>query len=166
MFERHHCNNVYRAKTPPKLNPKSEARNPKQTERLKSELGIPEIRNRFVWNFELLALIGQNISPVERCRETGSLSPWRERVRVRGQKIKAPSPLSSPVEGEDASSITFSDNCTNLTLLPAPSSDMSLCQCQDLNNGRLALVLIIGICFEFRNSNFEFFHRVVVPSPE
>jgi hypothetical protein len=34
--------------------------------------------------------------------------PWRERVRVRGQKIKAPSPLSSPVKGEEASSITFS----------------------------------------------------------
>jgi hypothetical protein len=42
--------------------------------------------------------------------------PWRERVRVRG-KIEAPSPLSSPFKGEDASSITFGDDCTNVTLL-------------------------------------------------
>jgi hypothetical protein len=49
-------------------------------------------------------------------------------------------PLFSPVEGEDASPITFSDNCTSLTLLPAPSLDMSLCQCQDLNNVGLGLM--------------------------
>jgi hypothetical protein len=32
--------------------------------------------------------------------------PWRERVRVRGKKIKAPSPLSSPVKGEEVSELT------------------------------------------------------------
>jgi hypothetical protein len=82
MFERNHCNKVYRAKavlseaegTPPKLNPKSEARNPKQTKH--------SIRK------SKTSLVG------------------------------------------------------------------------------IFCFLIIGIWFEFRNSNFEFFHRVVVPSRE
>jgi hypothetical protein len=52
------------------------------------------------------------------------------------------------LKGEDASSLTFGDNCTNLTLLPAPSSDMSLCQCQDLNNSRLALLALFIECLK------------------
>jgi hypothetical protein len=37
-----HFNKVYRAKAPAKQNPKSEYRNPKQTQRLKSQLRKPK----------------------------------------------------------------------------------------------------------------------------
>src|SRR3990170_7289434 len=55
--QQNHFNKVYRAKAPPGQNPKSEYRNPKQTETLKSKVRIPEIRNALVWNFGLLVLV-------------------------------------------------------------------------------------------------------------
>ena len=63
---------------------------------------------------------------------------------MKGQKIKGPSPLSSPVEGEDASRITFSDNYTNLTLL-APFLNIFFCQYQDLNNIGLGLITLVSM---------------------
>jgi hypothetical protein len=42
--------------------------------------------------------------------------PWRERVRVRGQK-QAPSPLSSPVKGEEVSEHTVGDRSIRLSLI-------------------------------------------------
>ena len=46
--------------------------------------------------------------------------PWRERVRVRGQKTRAPSPLSSPVEGEDVSELTAGDKSISFRLASPP----------------------------------------------
>ena len=61
--------------------------------------------------------------------------PWRERVRVRGQKIKAPSPLSSPVKGEDASNITFS--ALDTPPLAAGSSFLNLLLIHIIGGARL-----------------------------
>ena len=55
--------------------------------------------------------------------------PLRERVRVRGQKIKAPSPLSSPVEGEEVSELTAGDKSISFRLSSPASPRASLCYC-------------------------------------
>jgi hypothetical protein len=82
----------------------------------------------------LLALIRQNTLLFVSSK---SPLPSRERVRVRGRcKLCSPSPLSSPIKGEEVINVTIIDKCTS-----APASPRMSLRCyQEQRNVELALI--------------------------
>ena len=65
---------------------------------------------------------------------------------MRGRcKLRSPSPLSSPIKGEEVNNLTVGEKCTNVLLLPAASPDATRPCRQGQKNVGIGLILSLSL---------------------